>query len=225
MATTATSSADVIGLRRRTGILSSENGNTEGGKPPISLNTGASTLRTIRDHSKRHANDLETDDDLADYQSGASSSISDSSLDAIPEVMLGSLKEDKKTKGKETSNLPRPLHRRYSSGKLRSNTRKPSSPLSPDRQRSSSNKSSSSWITYDLSIVVALISPIGNWLTGGDHVKNILLIIFLIFYLHQLIEGICLCELSSFSNTDTFNTCNSAVDFVSNVRTTTYPRA
>ena len=51
----------------------------------------------------------------------------------------------------------------------------------------------------DLSIIVALVSPIGNWLTGGDHIKNVFLIILLIFYLHQIIESayqcvsLCLC--------------------------------
>jgi hypothetical protein len=47
----------------------------------------------------------------------------------------------------------------------------------------------SSWYEFDLSVVVALISPIGNWLTGGDHIKNLLLLLFLIFYLHQIIES------------------------------------
>ncbi|KAH9943668.1 hypothetical protein B0H21DRAFT_748473 [Amylocystis lapponica] len=47
---------------------------------------------------------------------------------------------------------------------------------------------SSSWADLDLSIIVAFVSPIGNWLTGGDHIKNLFLIILLIFYLHQLIE-------------------------------------
>lgn len=45
---------------------------------------------------------------------------------------------------------------------------------------------------YDLSIIVALVSPIGNWLTGGDHVKNVLLMLLLIFYLHQVVEGMFL---------------------------------
>ncbi|KAH8101259.1 hypothetical protein BXZ70DRAFT_1007640 [Cristinia sonorae] len=45
-----------------------------------------------------------------------------------------------------------------------------------------------SWYDLDLSLVVALISPIGNWLTGSDHIKNLFLILLLIFYLHQLIE-------------------------------------
>ncbi|TBU43032.1 hypothetical protein BD309DRAFT_991277 [Dichomitus squalens] len=49
-------------------------------------------------------------------------------------------------------------------------------------------KKRGSWADLDLSIVVALVSPIGNWLTGGDHMKNIFLIILLILYLHQIIE-------------------------------------
>ena len=47
----------------------------------------------------------------------------------------------------------------------------------------------SSWSDLDLSVVIALISPIGHWLTGGDHIKNLFLIVLLIFYLHQLIQG------------------------------------
>lgn len=47
----------------------------------------------------------------------------------------------------------------------------------------------SSWSDLDLSVIVALVSPIGHWLTGGDHIKNIFLIVLLIFYLHQLIQG------------------------------------
>lgn len=45
------------------------------------------------------------------------------------------------------------------------------------------------WYEFDLSVVLALLSPIANWLTGSDHVKNILLILLLVFYLHQIIEG------------------------------------
>jgi hypothetical protein len=58
----------------------------------------------------------------------------------------------------------------------------------PPRSREPAAPASSAWYEFDLSVVVALISPIGNWLTGGDHVKNLLLILFLIFYLHQIIE-------------------------------------
>lgn len=45
------------------------------------------------------------------------------------------------------------------------------------------------WYEFDLSVVLALLSPIANWLTGSDYVKNILLILLLVFYLHQIIEG------------------------------------
>lgn len=45
------------------------------------------------------------------------------------------------------------------------------------------------WYEFDLSVVLALLSPIVNWLTGSDHVKNVLLILLLVFYLHQIIEG------------------------------------
>ncbi|KAI6023388.1 hypothetical protein EDC04DRAFT_2574611, partial [Pisolithus marmoratus] len=42
---------------------------------------------------------------------------------------------------------------------------------------------------YDVAVTVALASPIGNWLTGGDHVKNALLLFpVLVYYLHQIIE-------------------------------------
>lgn len=55
--------------------------------------------------------------------------------------------------------------------------------------RSQKADSSRSWSDLDLSMVVALVSPVGNWLTGSDHVKNLFLLLLLIFYLHQLIEG------------------------------------
>lgn len=64
----------------------------------------------------------------------------------------------------------------------------------PFRARPSSvvnekEKHSRSWADLDPTMVVALVSPIGNWLTGSDHVKNLFLLLLLIFYLHQLIEG------------------------------------
>ncbi len=48
---------------------------------------------------------------------------------------------------------------------------------------------SRAWYEFDLAVVVALVSPLGNWLTGMDHVKNLLLMVLLVFYLHQIIEG------------------------------------
>ncbi|KIJ08357.1 hypothetical protein PAXINDRAFT_182290, partial [Paxillus involutus ATCC 200175] len=61
----------------------------------------------------------------------------------------------------------------------------PSSPIQEDPSEAASNRA---WYELDISVVLALVSPIGNWLTGGDHVKNVFLILLLIFYLHQVIE-------------------------------------
>ncbi|KAF8630082.1 hypothetical protein AX17_005480 [Amanita inopinata Kibby_2008] len=47
---------------------------------------------------------------------------------------------------------------------------------------------SRSWYEFDLAVVVALVSPVGHWLTGGDHIKNLLLVVLLVYYLHQIIE-------------------------------------
>ncbi|KAK6977231.1 hypothetical protein R3P38DRAFT_3295541 [Favolaschia claudopus] len=44
------------------------------------------------------------------------------------------------------------------------------------------------WYKPSLPIILALAPPIGNWLTGGDHLKDLVLLLLLIFYLHQLIE-------------------------------------
>lgn len=49
---------------------------------------------------------------------------------------------------------------------------------------------SSSWADLDLSIIVAVITPLVNWLTGSDQLKNLFLILFLIIYLHQLVQGV-----------------------------------
>ncbi|KZT68615.1 hypothetical protein DAEQUDRAFT_812033 [Daedalea quercina L-15889] len=64
----------------------------------------------------------------------------------------------------------------------------PSHQLQSTRSTYPRERSGTSWADLDLSIIVACVSPIGNWLTGGDHIKNLFLIILLIFYLHQLIE-------------------------------------
>ncbi|KAJ7500848.1 hypothetical protein B0H11DRAFT_2275600 [Mycena galericulata] len=44
------------------------------------------------------------------------------------------------------------------------------------------------WYQPSLPVLLALAPPIGNWLTGGDHVKDLLLLLLLVFYLHQLVE-------------------------------------
>jgi hypothetical protein len=47
----------------------------------------------------------------------------------------------------------------------------------------------SSLADLDLSIIIAVIAPLVNWLTGSDQIKNLFLILFLIVYLHQLVQG------------------------------------
>jgi hypothetical protein len=49
---------------------------------------------------------------------------------------------------------------------------------------------SSSWADLDISIIVAVIAPLVNWLTGSDQIKNLFLVLFLIIYLHQLVQGV-----------------------------------
>jgi hypothetical protein len=50
-------------------------------------------------------------------------------------------------------------------------------------------KESRTWSDLEWSMIIALVSPVGNWLTGSDHVKHLFLLLLLIFYLHQLVEG------------------------------------
>lgn len=45
------------------------------------------------------------------------------------------------------------------------------------------------WYESDISVIIALFSPIANWLTGSDHIKNAFLILLLVFYLYQIVEG------------------------------------
>ncbi|KIN98851.1 hypothetical protein M404DRAFT_10493 [Pisolithus tinctorius Marx 270] len=60
---------------------------------------------------------------------------------------------------------------------------------SPDVREKNVEHRMKAWYEFDLAITVALVSPVGNWLTGGDHVKNVMLLLLLVFYLHQIIEG------------------------------------
>jgi hypothetical protein len=61
----------------------------------------------------------------------------------------------------------------------------PPPPPPPPQERTSS------WADVDPSVLLALSAPVGSWLTGGDHVKTLFLVLLLIVYLHQLITGAC----------------------------------
>jgi hypothetical protein len=46
------------------------------------------------------------------------------------------------------------------------------------------------WYELDTSILLALLAPVAIWLSGGDHLQNLVLLVVLVLYLHQLIEGL-----------------------------------
>ena len=59
----------------------------------------------------------------------------------------------------------------------------------PAPTMSAAPRDSASWMEVDPSIALALAVPLGSWLTGGDHLKNLFLALLLVVYLHQLISG------------------------------------
>jgi hypothetical protein len=59
----------------------------------------------------------------------------------------------------------------------------------PRKMHKKSSRHTSFWTELDLSIMIALIAPLVNWLTGSDHLKSLFLVLFLIIYLHQLVQG------------------------------------
>lgn len=91
------------------------------------------------------------------------------------------------------SSSPAPLLQRRSStssqSRERRGRRRDTAAREVARDARETETSSSSWFGFDLSIIVALVSPVGNLLTGGDHIKNAFLVLLLIYYLHQLVEG------------------------------------
>lgn len=58
----------------------------------------------------------------------------------------------------------------------------------PRQTHKKSSHRSSFWTELDLSVIIALIAPLVNWLTGSDHLKSLFLVLFLIIYLHQLVQ-------------------------------------
>ena len=58
-------------------------------------------------------------------------------------------------------------------------------PVDEFRDRSTA----SPWKDLDVSVVISILTPLLSWAFGTEYVKNILVAIFLVYYLHQLIEG------------------------------------
>jgi len=46
------------------------------------------------------------------------------------------------------------------------------------------------WYQSNFPILVAVASPLANWFTGTDYIKNLFLVALVVFYFHQLIEGL-----------------------------------
>ncbi|KAI1790871.1 hypothetical protein LXA43DRAFT_890285 [Ganoderma leucocontextum] len=107
----------------------------------------------------------------------------------LEEESFGSVSEGTATEGESESES---TEQEYQEAFPSRTDRKGKASASPAGARASTTapppKKVGSWTDLDLSIIVALVSPIGNWLTGGDHIKNLFLIILMIFYLHQIIE-------------------------------------
>ena len=176
-AKTATATRPVPLLRKRIRVL-------ERSHHSSSPETKARPLADLADITLPHGeNDLSPP--LSDYESLSASESSDgggshSSFSGSPHSGSGS--DRRRTRAARgaapphrpsiNTDIPSHSYQRGGSGS--------GSPLSPN---------SRAWYEFDLAVVVALVSPLGNWLTGTDHVKNLLLMVLLVFYLHQIIEG------------------------------------
>ena len=54
---------------------------------------------------------------------------------------------------------------------------------------------SSPWKELDISVVISILTPLLSWAFGREYMKNVLVAILLVYYLHQLIEGSCAREM------------------------------
>ena len=57
----------------------------------------------------------------------------------------------------------------------------------------SHERTTSPWKDLDVSVVISILTPLLSWAFGTEYVKNVLVAIFLVYYLHQLIEGSYMC--------------------------------
>lgn len=116
-------------------------------------------------------------------------SISDSDSDLDQDLADGTLSgsmggsgEGKPTKREEVNRQERD---KETNGRLDSETNgytiRP-----PDQLRD--HPTSSPWRDLDISVVLSILTPLLSWAFGREYMKNILVAIFLVYYLHQLIE-------------------------------------
>ncbi|KAJ7749675.1 hypothetical protein B0H16DRAFT_1551055 [Mycena metata] len=67
-------------------------------------------------------------------------------------------------------------------------TATPGRPAAEEHKEDEEAHQSRPWYKPSAPVLIALAPPLGNWLTGGDHLKDLLLVLLLVFYLHQLVE-------------------------------------
>ncbi|KAF9007134.1 hypothetical protein BDQ17DRAFT_1423205 [Cyathus striatus] len=172
-----------VPLRKRMNIL---------GRHPQSLSS-LNSFTTVQDtsHSVSTRRNRSSDRSLSDYESA-----SDDEEDEESSAGSGSEQPapapDPSPNSPKAKVKPRPRVDTTSKGINQGNWTSTSktSPLYSASRPSPIPESptTKAWYEFDLAVVVALVSPVGNWLTGGDHIKNLFLVVLLIFYLHQIIE-------------------------------------
>ncbi|CAK5271003.1 unnamed protein product [Mycena citricolor] len=84
-------------------------------------------------------------------------------------------------------------HHQHGSGEEGGYTHRPTSNEAAETRADAEREhddddSSRPWYRPSLPVVLALVPAVGNWFTGGDHIKDVLVFLLLIFYLHQVIE-------------------------------------
>ena len=130
----------------------------------------------------------EGEGDLTD----ARPSISDSESDADQDLVDGNLSGNTRGgEGKRTHHEDASSQRcdEESNGRLDSSTN--GFAVHP-ADRPHERTTSSPWKDLDVSVVISILTPLLSWAFGTEYVKNVLVAIFLVYYLHQLIEGSCM---------------------------------
>ena len=128
----------------------------------------------------------EGEGDLTDARPSISDSESDVDQDPAGTSLSGSGGGEGKATGQEGADNQQ--RDQESDGKLDSQTNE----LTDDEHYDLTI--SSPWRDLDISVVISILTPLLSWAFGREYMKNVLVAIFLVYYLHQLIEGSYACE-------------------------------
>lgn len=161
---------DSPSLRRRTHILERAPSDITSPKHHISLESTMKSIPEMLPELSKPMQHVETAQSLSSLTEEAEYSDSESSDD----IEFAAEEARERPRAQPPSRQSSPAH----------------VPSPPQMRRTTSEvRTSRAWYEFDLAVVAALVSPVGNWLTGGDHVKNLIFVVLLIFYLHQVIES------------------------------------